>query len=57
VLIANECIEDRRLAGKNGAMCKLDLEKAYDCVNWNFLDYIMLRMGFGAKWRRWISYY
>lgn len=49
MLLANECIEDRRLLGRNGVICKLDLEKVYDCVNWIFLDYILLRIGFGAK--------
>lgn len=51
VLIANECIEDMRLSGSNGNLCKLDLEKAYDHVDWNFSDYILGRMGFGVKWR------
>ena len=34
-----------------GVISKLDLEKAYDHVNWRFMDYILLRMGFDAKWR------
>lgn len=29
---------------------KLDLEKAYDRIDWNFLDCILERKGFGAKW-------
>lgn len=33
VFIANEYIEDRRLSSRNGVLCKLDLEKAYDHVN------------------------
>lgn len=33
VLITNECIEDKRLSSRNGIMYKLDLEKAYACVN------------------------
>lgn len=37
-------------------ICKFDLEKAYDYVNWNFLDYILDRMGFGSKWINWISF-
>lgn len=36
-------------------MCKLDLEKASDHVNWNFLDYMMGRKGFGRKWRNWMK--
>lgn len=50
VLIAKECIEDRRMSGRNGLLCKLDMEKAYDHVNKDFLDYILARMMFGAKW-------
>lgn len=49
VLIANECIEDWRSSGKNDVICKLDLEKAYDHIDWGFLDYILLRMGFRVK--------
>lgn len=47
--IAKECIEDKRLSRHSGLLCKLDLEKAYDHVNWNFLDYILGRLSFGVK--------
>ena len=35
---------------------KLDIEKAYDRVNWDALFYLMERMGFGEKWRRWMKF-
>ena len=36
-------------------LCKLDVEKAYDHVNWDFLIYMLDRYGFLEKWRRWVS--
>lgn len=30
------------------------MEKVYDHVCWNFVDYMLGRMGFGSKWRKWI---
>lgn len=39
------------MLGRDDLLCKLDLEKAYDHVNLNFLDYVLERMGFGIKWR------
>lgn len=36
-------------------MCKLNMEKTYNQVNWSFLDYMLRRMSFGDKWCRWIN--
>ncbi len=56
VLIANECLDTRLKDDLPGVICKLDVEKAYDHVNWNFFIYLLERCGFPLKWRRWISY-
>ena len=34
---------------------KLDIENAYDHVNWNALFYLMERMGLGERWQRWMK--
>jgi hypothetical protein len=57
VLVANECLDTRLKEDLPGVMCKLDVEKVYDHVNWNFLLYLLEICGFSLKWRRWISYY
>uniref|UniRef100_A0A803PZS1 Reverse transcriptase domain-containing protein n=1 Tax=Cannabis sativa TaxID=3483 RepID=A0A803PZS1_CANSA len=54
VLIANETVEEYRSRGKKGFVFKIDLEKAYDCVDWDFLDLVLKEKGFGELWRKWI---
>jgi hypothetical protein len=56
MLIANECLHSKLKAAVSGVLCKLDLKKAYDHVNWAFLIYLLRRCGFSEKWRKWIVF-
>ncbi|CAL5388524.1 unnamed protein product [Camellia sinensis] len=54
VLIANEVVDWWRKSKKKEIILKLDFEKAYDSVNWEFLLSMMKNLGFGEKWVGWI---
>ena len=56
VLIANEAVDSTLRGKKKGILCKLDIEKAYDHIRWDFLLKMLERMGFGPKWIRWINW-
>ncbi|XP_058733926.1 uncharacterized protein LOC131605606 [Vicia villosa] len=55
VVVANELVDYASKKGKDCLLFKFDFEKAYDKVSWNFLRYMMRRMGFGARWIKWME--
>jgi len=55
VLMANEVIEDIRRRRQSGLCLKVDFEKVYDSVRWEFLYDMMRKMGFHMKWISWIQ--
>ncbi|XP_026419474.1 uncharacterized protein LOC113315410 [Papaver somniferum] len=54
-LLANECIDSRIKSGIPGVICKIDFEKAFSHVSWDFNDDVLAKMGFGELWRKWIQ--
>ncbi|GJX93509.1 RNA-directed DNA polymerase, eukaryota [Tanacetum coccineum] len=53
--ILNEVIQWCKLKKKHALIFKVDFEKAYDSVRWDFLDEILRKFGFGDKWCKWIQ--
>ncbi|XP_068474695.1 uncharacterized protein [Phaseolus vulgaris] len=55
VLIANEVVEEVRRNQRSALCFKVDYEKAYDLVRWNFLLDMLHRLGFHSKWIKWVT--
>lgn len=48
VLMANELVHMRRKEKKPDLLFKIDMEKAYEFVDWSFLGYLFEKDGFWA---------
>ena len=55
ILIANEVVDEARKLKKELMLFKVDFEKAYDSVEWGYLDEVMGSMSFQTLWRKWIK--
>ncbi|RVW36886.1 hypothetical protein CK203_103177 [Vitis vinifera] len=44
----------RRTIKEEGVVFKIDFEKAYDHVSWDFLDHVLEKKGFSPRWRKWM---
>ena len=53
--ILNEVLQWCKLKRKKSFIFKVDFEKAYDSVRWDYLDDVLRRFGFGEKWCSWIQ--
>ena len=56
VLIANEAIDSILKSNRGSILCKLDIEKTYDHVDWSFLLTVLGKMSFGGRWCSWIKW-
>ncbi|GAU48899.1 hypothetical protein TSUD_98900 [Trifolium subterraneum] len=54
ILLANEVVDEAKNYKKELLLFKVDFEKAYDSVDWEYLDSVMSHMSFPYLWRKWI---
>jgi len=55
ILIANETVDYLKKQKKSCVFVKVDFEKSYDSVDWEFLYYMLGRLGFNSNWIKWIK--
>ena len=53
-VLLHEIMHELRVSKKQGVVFKIDFEKAYDSVNWSFVEEVLTKKGFGEKSRHWI---
>lgn len=56
VLIVKECLDSRIKSRVLGILYKLDIENAYEHVNWEFFFYLLRRCDFGERGRSWMRH-
>lgn len=55
VLVANETLDFVKRTRGKGMILKIDFEKAYDSINRDYIREVMIQMGFGTKWCKWVN--
>ncbi|GJT49706.1 RNA-directed DNA polymerase, eukaryota, reverse transcriptase zinc-binding domain protein [Tanacetum coccineum] len=53
--ILDEVLQWCRRKKKHALIFKVDFEKAFDSVRWDFVDDVLNKFGFGERWRTWIQ--
>ncbi|GJY05566.1 RNA-directed DNA polymerase, eukaryota [Tanacetum coccineum] len=53
--ILNELFQWCKSKKKHSLIFKVDFEKAYDSVRWDYLDDVLKKFGFGDRWCGWIQ--
>lgn len=55
VVMAHEVVDEVKKSDSQGLILKLDYEKAYDRVSWEFIFEMLHSRGFGSRWISWIK--
>lgn len=55
VAIINEVTDFAKKSKRPCLIFKVDFAKAYDSINWSFLEYMIGRFGMNQRWKSWIK--
>lgn len=55
IMLAQALVKDYHLSGPSRCAIKLDIRKAFDSLNWDFLFNLMFKMGFPSRFIAWIK--
>ena len=55
--LISDLLEMSEVLNKEGFLVTIDIEKAFDSVNHNFLIAILEKIGFGTEFIKWIKVY
>ncbi|CAL1413727.1 unnamed protein product [Linum trigynum] len=58
IIIVHEALhhfKNHKLDRRRDMMLKLDMKKAYDMVDWECLETLLMKYGFDNKWCKWVS--
>ena len=53
-MIVNELVDEKRISREEEVVFKINFEKAYDHVDYDFLDHVLERKRFSSRWRFWM---
>lgn len=54
VVVLHEVLHEMKKSKRKGLIMKIDFEKAYDRVRWDFLEKSMTGRGFPPQWTKWV---
>nr|XP_043633384.1 uncharacterized protein LOC122604565 [Erigeron canadensis] len=54
-LVVNELVSWAKRSKSKSFLFKIDFEKAFDSLNWGFIDVVFMQMGFPVRWRNWMK--
>jgi hypothetical protein len=55
VIILHEMIHEMYMKKRSGVILKLDFEKAYDKINWTFVQHTLRMKDFSSTWCKWVA--